>query len=363
MRLIHLYRSKRESSKPKKWDIHATPDVRVSKLGFPSHGFFWLWQQLLAEGIVDDVAILYNTAKECSSGTVRYADNLRLHVIPYIGDLEQFYRPGDVVLARGWGEQWIVHLVPIMKDKPLYWYSAGAPPKKNSIMRTWCDVLDGVLVDCPRAIRSAHFDDLPHIEFLKPINPDYFTMVDVAKKYDICIGASQLVKKKGQLGGVEAVVAYKKLYGKKLRCIVPGKYWDDGVKRSISRHTKDQDLPIEIPGDIPSGNMNMVYNASKMFLYLGDSGCNDRSVLEAMACGCPVMMRKESAAKHASFVAARESGTFLTENAQDAEALARDIHALLEQCEEVKRKRLSDYFWAINNRGAVLEPWRNFIAN
>lgn len=140
------------------------------------------------------------------------------------------------------------------------------------------------------------FDDLdpnPQIDavgrawlnYAKPVHPDIFRPRDLPLKYDVCIGASYIHDKKGQWLAVEAVREYQKRTGRKLRCIMPGSprhgIWTDAMMADL----KDSGLNIDLPGMVTREQLAQIFNQSRVFIHCG-SGQNDRSLLEALACGC-----------------------------------------------------------------------------
>ena len=364
MRLVHLYRSKQSAHNHTDWDITAIPDARIDSLGMPSQGFTWLWQQLLDEGIIDDVVILYNHG-HANPGTIEYGKRMRLHVFPYVGDVVDFYEKGDVIFARSWCRQWKIHLAPKLKDKRVFWYPAGAPVHKQrgDSLLAWKDILSGILVDCPEAVRSSFFNGTPTIPFLKPIHPEHFKPMKMKREYDVCIGGSEATRKKGQPDGVRAIAEYYRLYGKKLHCVVPGKMYprERDCEILAAEYRNKYGLEIDVVGQIPHKDMCTLYNKSRLFLHLGNNGGNDRSVLEAMACGTPVIMREDTIGYHAEFTVVPEAEVGLVSDKSDYAQTAHAIHEHLPLSDEARRTRISTYFWNVNNREAVLKPWRKLF--
>ncbi len=360
MKLVHIYRTKQGCSIPKEWDITDSCHVAVSALGIKTQGFIWLWEQLLGENLVDEISVIYNVDKYYHNGSYKLADNLTFCVMPYIGDIELFCEKGDIVVARSWGKCWHDALFPLLSDKTALWYAAGYPMKNRKSGSVAREVFDYVLADCACTDRGGQLHSVPRLPFLKPIHPQYFYPAFIEPEYDVCIGGSEITGKKGQLNGVRAIKKYRELYGKNLKCILPGPFHSGKQARALREELEQEGFDIQI-GRINAEDMGRIYNQSKMLLHLAYNGSNDRSVLEAMACGTPVMMREDMTEYHAPFTFSPESETRLTEHHDKPEKLAKDIHDFLPLYDNAKRKRISDYFWSVNNRDAVLAPWRQLL--
>jgi glycosyltransferase involved in cell wall biosynthesis len=53
---------------------------------------------------------------------------------------------------------------------------------------------------------------------------------------------------------------------------------------------KSEGLDVAMPGMLPRSKVCDIYNQSKIFVFLGEHGQNDRGPLEALCCGTPIII-------------------------------------------------------------------------
>lgn len=285
MRLVFLYMSygpaKEGSKEP--WDKTVKSENRfVQEGGLPTEGYFYLLKRMLEEGIIDDLLIFIESNRSPGHAII---DGVPCYVVPEISYVEPFLTDEDVIFARGGFRTWYNFLVR-MQIKG-HWLMLYAANTGRARWKFWDIVFDD--------LKKEHWWDTKKrffFQFKKPINPNIFKPLKVDRDIDVCIGASHVHDKKAQWRAIDALIALQGLdpVDGFLKCVMPG-----AIKRGI--HTNNiigkvqkYGLNVEMPGHVRRSDLNKYYNRSKVFIYLGNSGQNDRGPLEAMSVGCPVIL-------------------------------------------------------------------------
>lgn len=299
------------------WDCNKTSDNFYAQR-VKEEGYFYLLSKMIDSRIVDDVLIIIESNR--NPGRVIYSSKMGSLVIPEIAGLTPLLRRDDVIWCRGGFRSWHNFLAEqAQSGRWLLIYAANTGREKWPFWDIIFDDLAGKdFVD--RAGRI-------HLDFRKPTRPDIFRLMDIPQVYDMCIGASRIHDKKGQWRLINVAMAYKRLYGRNLKCVLPGP-WAKGertnrIKCIIDKHG----LNITVPGNLARRDLARVMNQSKIFAHLGSHGQGDRSVMEAMRCGCFVIIGFPQ--YHAPWVWKGHSGAWVPDNPEDYESIARKIHALL----------------------------------
>lgn len=242
--------------------------------GLPTEGTYWMLKKMKQKGIVDDILLIIESSKH--TGRFYLEKNLGF-VIPHISCLDQLLRSDDVLFIRGGFRGWHDWLKSKKGKHWLMLYGANTGREKWPF---W----DVILNDLDTKMETDQKGRL-WFPFRKPINPEIFKFEPQSILYDFCIGASYIHDKKGQWRFIEVLKHWK---DNKPRCIMPG-----AVRHSIktNRAIKEAvELGVEMPGMVSRTKLNTILNRSKFFVHLGTSGQNDRGPLEAMRCGCRLVI-------------------------------------------------------------------------
>lgn len=349
MRVVFLYTSYGAAgvgSTPA-WDSNKESNNHfVGEHGLPTEGYFHMLLKLKEMGIIDDLLIFIESYR--SSG---YKDisGIKCYVVPRIEYVENFLQENDIIFVRGGFRGWYdPFLLKMQKQKRwLILYAA------NTGRQRWT-VWDIVLSD----LNTEHtFDRRGRfwLLFKKPINPDIFHLRTTKRDIDICIGASKIHDKKGQWKVIDALIEYKRIFGKTLKCILPGslRYRGKETPQIVPKINK-YSLDVEQPGFVNRYAMDKIYNRSKVFIYLGNSGENDRGPLEATSVGCPTILGGTT--RHAPFLRGKHLGIIVSKNANDPTVVANEINQMLETHTERFRISVASHFDKHNGFWSVVMP-------
>ncbi|MBW2598553.1 MAG: glycosyltransferase [Deltaproteobacteria bacterium] len=307
-----------------------------------TEGYYWLLKRMVETGIIDEVSVIIESGQKLDP--IEYMDGLTGHVV---GGIENTpVREGDIIWVRGGWKSWFPHLEKLYNEKHwLLFYAANTGRERWPFWDVIFDDLNGKdFLDAAGRV---------HLDFRKPTNPEIFRPMDMERKYDLCIGASHIHDKKGQWRGVQAAIAYQQIFGKKLKCIMPGAFRRGVKTNNIIADIKQYHLDIELPGMLPREELVRILNGSKVFAHLGSGGQGDRGVMEAMRCGCPVMIGFPR--YHAPFTYETDL-SYVTADPDHFSTLAYEINEQIEQSTEEKRRRVFEYHEVQCGLEAVILP-------
>jgi len=94
-------------------------------------------------------------------------------------------------------------------------------------------------------------------------------------------------------------------------------------------------LQIDMPGMVSRKDLAGIFRQSRLFLHLGTGGQGDRGPLEAMACGCQVLIGYPG--YHSPHVSSAPAGK-VAADPDDFEKVADMIHAMLQA--DIQEKRI-----------------------
>lgn len=316
---------------------------------FNTEGYFWLLKRMVETGVVSEVLIVIDSLQQTKP--LQYMTGMTAISVQGILNIPGGIRPDDIIWVRGGWREWFSGLQELKKQHhKLLLYAANSGRERWPFWDIIFDDLNGKdFVDSAGRM---------HVDFRKPTNPEIFRPIKMEQIFDVCIGASHVHDKKGQWRGIKAAIEYQNIFGKKLKCILPGAF-GRGIKTNrMMDDIQKHNLDIELPGMIPRHDMATVYNQSKLFLHLGTGGQGDRGVLEAMSCGCPVMIGYPK--RHAPFVYKTDL-SYVAADPDHFSTLAHEIHAQLELSDlelsdEEKRMNIFEYHEAQCGIETVILP-------
>jgi glycosyltransferase involved in cell wall biosynthesis len=189
--------------------------------------------------------------------------------------------------------------------------------------------------------------------FIKPISPEFFFPKELPKKYDICIGASHIHDRKGQWRTIKAIIEYERMYGKKLKCILPGKFMRGVNTNEIKYDVQKNNLDVEITGMVHRDRVAEIMNESKLFVYCGTGGQNDRGPLEALRCGTKIIVAN-TRRHHPLVYENKEVSTVINHN--DFKGIAKEINRNLMAHKKEDRHIVSSYYETVAGMETVVVP-------
>lgn len=346
MRLVFLYMSYGPAAEGT--NVGYDPSIEsknrfVMEEGLPSEGYFYMIKRMLKEEIIDDLIVFIESNRCPGSVTM---EGIKVHVVPEIKYAEDFLEPDDIIFARGGFRTWYNFLVRMKKSQR--WLLLYAANTGRARWKFWDIVFDDLCKKHWADIRKRFF-----YQFKKPINPDIFLMKNRKRDIDVCIGASHIHDKKAQFKTIDALIEYKKTYGD-IRCVMPGAIKNGVHTNHILPKIKEHDLNVVLPGMVPRAEVCNYMNRSKVFVYLGNSGQNDRGPLEALQSGCPVILGGTS--RHSPIFADLKTGCTITANPDDPLKVSSDIKRSLDIHTEGLRDHVHNHFERVNGMDQVIMP-------
>jgi len=252
----------------------------VEEGGLRSEGYFWLLKKLKETGVFDEILIVIESNRSPGRTDI---EGLPCIVVPVIDCVHDFLRPDDIIWVRGGFRSWFVHLERLKKAG--HWLLLYAANTGRQRWMIWDVVFDDYVQSSQLDTRNRLW-----VKFNKPINPLIFYPKQIDPIYDICIGASHIHDRKGQWRVIEALAHYKKATKRSLKAVMLGR-GSRGTRTSTLYQIVDSEgLDVVFTGMLPRSKVCDIYNQSKIFIYLGEHGQNDRGPLEALCCGTPIII-------------------------------------------------------------------------
>lgn len=335
MRLVFFYVSwKHGYGEGIDWKTDHESDNFFSKR-LEEEGYCLLLRHMLNHEIVDDVLVLI----ESKSDPGRFWPmGMSGHVIPSIENAWYFIKDDDIIWVRGAWKHW--HDVLIEFQEAGHWLMLYAANTGREKWPFW-DIVFNDQINQPKMDSAGRLQ----YPFRKPIQEDIFFPKDLAfpknQEYDIMIGASHVHDKKGQWRMIDALIKYKEIFGENLKAVLPGEFKRGFETNNIVRKISDNDLTVELPGMLERKDLARYMNRTRLFVHLGSHGQADRGPIEAMACGCPVMIGYPQ--YHTKWLAESETACFLCHTPNDPEKVARDIYLTLPKAIERRRHAFEAY--------------------
>jgi len=344
MRLVFLFTQQGAGAKGTTYDqsIPSGNHFAVNEGGLKSEGYMWLLHRMKETKVVDDVVIFIESNRYSGSASLY---GITIHVVPHISSVDSFLEPEDVIWVRGGFRSWHEWLVPKINKHWLLLYAADTGRERwlfwNIIFadigkKNWMDIRNRLW-----------------LEFHKPIHPTIFYPIKGEPEYDVCIGASHIHDKKGQWKTIQAIIEYEKMYGKRLKCVLPGRSIKGVNTNQIPLVVAKHNLDVTITGMLGRKAVNEIYNKSKLFVYLGGGGQNDRGPLEALRCGTPVIVANPT--RHHEVVCQHMGFSSVCVDSLDFKTVAKEMHRMLEE-PFGSREDVHEYFEASNGIETVCLP-------
>lgn len=338
MRIVFLYAAKGQAAPDSsiKWDREKkATNLFVAPL--PVEGYYVLLQELITLGVVDEVMIIIESTS--GMGRFQYTPKIYGYVTPRIGDIKEYLRDGDVIWSRGGWRTWFPFLTWAQEQK--IWTLCYAANTGRDKWKFW-DIVFNDLNANQFVDRLGRF----HYHFKKPTNEKVFFLRQIEREYDVCIGASHIHDKKGQWLSLKVAIEYKAIFGKDLKCIMPGSL-QRGVKSNyIIQDIAENGLDVALPGMVSRLELGKIFNRSKVFTHLGGGGQNDRGPLEAMCCGTPLVMNTPH--RHAPFTYSDKRTTLVLDPGDPPSLMARKLHDFMERDDNDLREYVA-YFYRENS--------------
>lgn len=278
MRLIFMYHAINQGGG--EIDLSKEATNRFA-LGAVEEGYFHLLERMLETKVVDEILLIMESTR--GVGKIEYAPNFTGWVIPDINKFDPHLREDDVIWCRGGHRSNFTFLERAGANG--HWLMLYAANTGRQRWKIW----DVILNDLKRGNSHDKHGRL-WLEWAKPVNTKIFKPLEVDVIYDLCIGASYIHDKKGQWRTIQALIELKK-QGVELRCVLPGAIRRGVHTNNIQKHIDNHNLDVYFPKQhLPRTKLNVILNQSKVFSHTGTSGQNDRGPLEALRCGCQLLI-------------------------------------------------------------------------
>jgi len=352
MRVVFLYTSNGRAGTP--WDQSVeSKNHFLSVHGLPTEGYFHMLQCLKDKKVIDDLIVFIESGRYPGSKTI---DGIRCYVVPKIEYAEPFLQKDDVIFVRGGFRGWYDPFL-LKMEAQKRWLILYAANTGRQRWMLWNIVLSD--------LNTAHSFDKRQRAFLifnKPISPLVFHPIKVERDIDVCIGASKIHDKKAQWRVINALIEYKRMYQDTLKCILPGSMRYRGTETpQIVPKINKYGLHVEQPGFVDRYALNEIYNRSKVYVYLGNSGENDRGPLEATSIGCPTILGGTT--RHAPFLRSCKIGICVSKAPTNPIVVAAEIHQMLAIHTEGLREHVADHFNMHNGFYSVVIPQMTRLFN
>ncbi|MFW9899887.1 MAG: hypothetical protein ACFFDY_01210 [Candidatus Thorarchaeota archaeon] len=292
MNLIFFYVSDQPCNRSISLSELEQPATNKFAINLQSDGVFALLDLLAVTGTVDHVYHIIDSKR--GNGTLRPTTTSTIYCVPTIECFNNVATKRDVLFFRGGFRSWLPFLNKL--DKKEYWKLYYRANTNHGHWPYWDIILNDLIPEEKDTWTDFYFNIKNKKERLvfpyrKPVNEYIFKPIIPAQhKYDIMLGASHIHTKKGQFLALQAcnALAAKDKKFKDLHYIMPG-----GMIRAKTNDLINKSWPIWLykPGAQKRSCLAKLMNNSKLLIHAGPGGQNDRSVLEALSCGIPIMIK------------------------------------------------------------------------
>lgn len=240
--------------------------------------YFYMLEKLVEQKVITDLTVFYESGFQ--PGKADFVKGAKNWVIPNIECMTEFIDDDTILFIRGGFKHWHDYLKSYKGKNWLMLYAANTGRQK---WPWWDIVLDDLNM-------SNTIDALGRYQFpfVKPVNEEIFKMkLNKRVSFDVCIGASHIHDKKGQWYSVQILESFHKQFGYYPTMVMPGAmrhstYTNQMLEKQIMQE-------IIMPGMLQRDALAELFNDCRVFLGMGGGGQNDRGILEAYACGLPVI--------------------------------------------------------------------------
>ena len=325
MRVVYLFVSKGGAGykTSPKWSHRGPCDpAYLDPNGLPTEGIFYVLDKLQKESVIDELLIVFESSTGPGQGIIQ---GHKLIVVPELGELSPFITEKDIIFVRGGWRGWWEWLDGRKGKNWLINYSANTGRQR---WKFW----DIILWDINDICAIDRYKRM-WITFRKPTHPGIFKNLSLPIEYDICIGASYIHDKKGQWRMIGILEEFRRLYGYVPKCIMPGSTRHATFTNMIINQAPN--LNIVMPSMVPRSELAKIFNQSKVAVFLGSSGQNDRGPLEAMQCGCQLVIG--SPEYHSPVVYENSKISWVPDNIEDFTSIAKGLKNLLDKWDAKNR--------------------------
>jgi glycosyltransferase involved in cell wall biosynthesis len=335
MRLIFFYTALGQASPGSNipWDPAKQTNNRFA-VGFQEEGYYWLIKRMLETGIIDECLVFVESCHNTGSREYMTRPPFRVYVAPEITAADKYIKPGDIIWVRGGFRTWHDYLVDLAGRR--HWLLLYAANTGRARWPFWDVILDD-LPGCSFVDGAERI----HLDFRKPTHEGLFYPVDLEQEWDLCIGASFIHDKKGQWRAINALIEHERITGYKLHCIMPGAERRGVMTTEMFRKIADHKLDVTFPGCVSRSNLNRIYNSSKIFVHLGSHGQGDRGPIEAMRCGCRIIIGYPK--YHAPWTGVNNPYCCVARDPDNRKSVAANFQLALEQYTPDTRQKISSY--------------------
>jgi len=248
-------------------------------------GITYMFRKMIEAGIIQDCLCIIDNYTTKKAVSVNLAPNLNCMMVNGIEQTKNILKNNDIIFIRGGFKPWIPFIETLIKNK--HWILFYGANTGNERWPYWDIILDDLG-------GRTHIDIKGRLvyEYIKSVNEEIFYATHEKRIYDVMIGSSYIHDRKGQWRIIDAIIGYEKKYGVKLKCVLPGSFRKGVETQHIHDKVLTHKLDVNMISMVTRKELAKYYNQTKLMIKLG-GGQNDRSLIEAMACGCQVSLQLE----------------------------------------------------------------------
>ena len=236
-------------------------------------------------------------------------------------------------MASEWGYR-LAPALRVLGVPTLLWYAHGTVTARLRLAHA---LVDRVVTSTPQGfrLRSRKVEAIG-----EGVDTDLFRLVNTDEDANYLLYVGRVSRRKKVESLLDVVASVRELQPSpslRLRIVGPTLTADDlAYDRELRARAWDLDLQdrVEFVGYVPHRQLPRFYNDAFLHISLSETGSMDKTVLEALACGCPVLAKGEAyselLADHPEFLVKRE----------DPEGLARRVLDLYRIRHEIPRDNL-----------------------
>lgn len=300
---------------------------------FRNEGYFKMLERLVDMGVIDDLKIFYESNMWPGMADWLPEEKAFCAVVPNLDAVKKYIDKDTIIWVRGGFKSWHDWLLQYKNKNWLILYDANTGRKKWDF---WDVILDDINLNL--FLDSKERLTAP---FTKPIDNNFWLPMRNKDSFDICVGASHIYDKKGQwrIQGVQENLSTD------LKMILPGSF-RRGTKTTPFFDYVHHNSNILKPGYVNKNQLRKYFNKSKIAVFLGQHGQNDRGPLEALACGCKVIIGSKK--YHSKELKKMQEHVRFFDHPNDPIQIADEITRMIKEIDSESRiktrKRISEDF-------------------